>query len=246
MIIIRELSEQLKQDGLNAKIQAYDAAYGNSYWYMENLLKSEIEPLIDVMSVHQYITSDAAMERWHELSVQYQKSLWSTEWGDWANAGYPHNKPYEQAMKYANKIHEGLKILKANAWVIWEPGFIYDANMFYLTPRKAYWTVAHYSRHVRPGFQQINAEATVQECKTSSWMGPDGKTLVIVTVNDSSSELSIDYDLAKFKRLKISEVRLTSKTQDYESMDFDSNVKLHWRMKMPAGSIMTMIANLTE
>lgn len=245
-VVIRELSKQLKQNGLGAKIQACDAAYGNSYWYIENLLKSEVEPLVDVMSVHQYITSDEALIKWRQLAAQYNKSLWSTEWGDWANAGYPNNKPYEQAMKYATKIQEGLTVLKADAWILWEPGFVYDANMFRLTPRKAYWVVAHYSRHIRPGFQQIASETTAEGCKTSSWIGPDGKTLVIVTINNSPSELSVDYDLSQFNDPEIREVRLTSQTQDYESVGFGSIVKSHWGMTMQPGSIMTMIATVTD
>jgi O-glycosyl hydrolase len=244
VVVLRELSEQLKKYGLNSKIQAYDAAYGNSYWYMENLLKSEVEPLIEVMSVHQYITSDEALIKWQELATQYNKSLWSTEWGDWANAGYPDNKPYEQALKYANKIHEGLKVLKANAWIIWEPGFIYDANMFYLTPRKAYWAVAHYSRHIRPGFQQIASEDSTEGCKSSAWIGPDKKTLVVVTVNDSSSERSVTYDLSQFKGLKIQELRLTSESQDYAQIEPDQTVQSDWTMNMPSGSIMTMTASI--
>ncbi len=243
-VIIKKLAKQLKSYGLKSKIQAYDAAYGNSYWYMENLLKSEIEPLIDVMSVHQYITDDKALNRWHELSVEYNKSLWSTEWGDWANAGYPNNKPYVQAIKYAQKLHEGFKILKANAWIIWEPGFIYDANMFWLQPRKSYWVIAHYTRHVRPGFQQIDSKVSVENCKTTAWTGPDGKRLVIVTVNDGKSGLTVDYDLSKYGNIKIKQIRRTSETEDYAEIETRQTVSKHLKMDMPAGSIMTISASI--
>jgi len=70
----------LKEYGLDSKIQAYDAAYGNSYRYLENLLRSEVELLIEVMSVHQYVSSHEALKKWRELTTQYNKSLWSTEW----------------------------------------------------------------------------------------------------------------------------------------------------------------------
>ena len=159
------------------------------------------------MSVHQYVSSHEALKKWRELTTQYNKSLWSTEWGDWANAGYPNNNPWKQAMGYATKIHEGLKVLKANAWVLWEPGFIFDANMFYLTPRKAYWVVAHYSRHIRPGYQQVDSQDSTDKCKTSAWIGPDEKTLVIVTINDSQADLSMDYDFSSFKRFEHSRAK---------------------------------------
>jgi O-glycosyl hydrolase len=213
---------------------------------MENLLKSEIEPLIDVMSVHQYITSDEPLMKWRELATEYNKSLWSTEWGDWANAGYPDNKPYEQAMKYANKIHEGLKVLKANAWVIWEPGFIYDSNMFYLTPRKAYWAVAHYSRHIRPGFVQVACKDSLDGCKSTAWIGPANETLVIVSVNDSETDQTVHYDFSKFDSINIQEIRLTSESQDYKLLEFDQAIQSKSTVKMPSGSILTLTASLTD
>lgn len=242
IIIIRELAKQLKADGLDAKIQALDAAYGSYYWYMENLLKSDIEPEISVMSVHQYITTDESLEKWHELAVKHKKSLWSTEWGDWKTAGYPDNKPYEQAINYARKLHEGLKVLKANAWILWEPGFIYDANMFWLKPRKAYWVVAQYTRHVRPGMQQIASVDSRDDCKTTVWIDTDAEEnkLVIVTVNDGSEDLSVKYDLGSFKGVKITEIFRTSKTEDYASLPIGSTNAKPLVMDVPAGSVVTI------
>ena len=166
--------------------------------------------------------------------------------GDWANAGYPNNNPWKQAMGYATKIHEGLKVLKANAWVLWEPGFIFDANMFYLTPRKAYWVVAHYSRHIRPGYQQIDSQDSTDKCKTSAWIGPDEKTLVIVTINDSQADLSMDYDFSSFNGLSIQELRLTSKSQSYVKLDSGQKVASHWLTTIPSDSILTMIASIID
>ena len=250
VVIINELAQQLKNNGIEAKIQAYDAAYGNSYWYMENLLKSKAEPLIDVISVHQYITDDKALSRWHELSVEYNKSLWSTEWGDWANAGYPDNNPYKQAMNYAKKIHEGLKALKANAWIIWEPGFIFDANMFYLTPRKAYWVVAHYARHVRPGFQQINSKDSLADCKTTAWINTsvdtDSRSLVIITINNGIDDISVEYDLSGFEKVKLIEVRRTSATEDYVQIPTEPAVPQPFIIDIPASSIMTTSASVSQ
>ena len=246
VVVLKALDQELKNRDIQSKIHAYDAAYGNSYWYMENLLTSDIEPIIDVMSVHQYITSDEPLRKWRELATEYNKSLWSTEWGDWANAGYPDNKPYEQAMKYANKIHEGLKILKANAWIIWEPGFIYDANMFYLVPRKAYWAVAHYSRHIRPGYVQIASEDSSSGTKSSAWISPDNETLVVVSVNDTDTTQTVHYDLSKFDSVTIQEIRLTSESQDYESIEFDQTIRSNPTMEMPSGSILTVTASLSD
>ena len=246
VVVIKALAEEMNKRNVKGKIHAYDAAYGNSFWYMENLLKSEVEPVIDVLSVHQYITSDEALKRWSELSVKYKKSLWSTEWGDWANAGYPHNKPYEQSLIQARKIHEGLKVLKANAWVIWEPGFNYDMNMFWLQPRKSYWIIAQYSRHIRPGFVQIDSQESAKECKTTAWVSPDGKKLVLVTFNEAKNNLTVSYDLSKFENLKIEQVIRTSETEDYAEIKPKQVVSKHLKMDVPGGSVITISASLLK
>ena len=245
MVIIRELAKKLKGYGLKPKIQAHDAAYGSYYWYMENLLKSDIEPLVSVMSVHQYITTDESLRKWRELAVEYDKSLWSTEWGDWATAGYPDNKPYVQAMNYAKKLHEGLGVLKANAWILWEPGFIYDANMFWLKPRKAYWVVAQYSRHIRPGMVQIGSTVSGGDCKTTVWLGgksEDGKReLVIVSVNDGTEAITVKFDLSAFKGIRVKEIFRTSKTEDYALLDAGAFDAKEGAVELSAGSVVTVI-----
>jgi O-glycosyl hydrolase len=244
--IIKELSKQLKERGLKSKIQTHDAAYANAYWYLDILLKSEIEPLVSVISCHQYITSEAALVKWRERADQYKKGLWMTEWGDWKNAGYPDNKPYVQAMNYALKIHEGLKVLKANAWIIWEPAFLFDSNAFALTPRKSYWAVAHYTRHVRCGMQQIESESDRSECKTTAWVSPDGKTIVIITVNDSEGILSLEYNLSKFKNVKVEEVRLTSATDNYKQLSALPITRETIKTEIPSRSIMTISMSVEQ
>lgn len=243
IVIIRTLGERLKKEGLTPKIQAFDSGWTKSYTYLDKLLKSDIEPLLSVLSCHQYHTTDEVMDVWHQRAVKYNKSLWSTEWGDWANAGYPDNKPYQQALRHARKIHDGLKILKANAWVIWEPGFLFDVNALGMDRRKAYWVVAHYSRHVRPGYQQIYSQDSVEDCKTTAWISPDGKTLVLVTFNEGDSDVKINYDLSKFSNVNIREIRLTSKTQDYAEIKAAKNASRKLTMEMPSGSIMTITAS---
>lgn len=246
VVIIKALSEEMKKRNVKAKMHAHDAAYGNYYWYMENLLKSEVEPIIDVMTVHQYITSDESLKKWNELSLQYDKSLWSTEWGDWANAGYPHYRPWEQSLIQAAKIHEGLKVLKSSAWIIWETGFNYNTDMFWLQPRKSYWVIAQYSRHVRPGFVQIDSQESVAECKTTAWVNPDGDKLVLVTFNDVKGDMSVSYDLSKFGNVKVDEVIRTSKTEDYKTLEEKYEASERLVVDVPEGAVVTITASISD
>lgn len=246
IVIIRELDKKLKAYGFDPEIHAFDAAYSNYYWYLDILLESDIEKLFSVITCHQYHSSEETMPVWRQRAVEYKKSLWMTEWGDWANAGYPNNKPYKQAMIYANKLHDAMKKMKVNAWIIWEPGFIYDADMFWLKPRKAYWVVAQYSRHIRPGYQQIDSKDSDKDCKTTAWIGENGKKLVLVSVNNSKDEISVSYDLSRFKGVKIDEVRVTSETQDYAEIKTEQKTSGRLEMSMSGGSVMTISASITK
>jgi hypothetical protein len=118
--------------------------------------------------------------------------------------------------------------------------------MFYLTPRKAYWAVAHYSRHIRPGFVQVACEDSLDGCKSSAWIGPDNETLVIVSVNDSETDQVVHYDFSKFDSINIQEIRLTSEFQDYKLLDFDQAIQSKSTIEMPSGSILTITVSLID
>jgi hypothetical protein len=81
--------------------------------------------------------------------------------------------------------------------------------------------VAHYSRHIRPGFVQVACEDSLDGCKSSAWISPANEILVIVSVNDSETEQMLHYDFSKFDSINIQEIRLTSESQDYELLEFN-------------------------
>ena len=237
-----ELAKALSQTKMNPQLIAYDAAYANSADYLYDMLKSPVGKMLRAISCHQYITSNEAMTKWAETAKKYDKELWMSEWGDWTNAG---NKPQMQElqmMNYANKLHEAFKILHAQAWVMWEAGFLFDKDDAGLKPRKAYWAVAQYSRHLPPQTRQIGCYETPETTKTTAWISIDKdshkKKLILITVNDKKENILANYDLTKFKDSVVSLARRTSNNENYaEIMPQIENRNL--KINMPGNSIVT-------
>jgi len=224
--LLTELNTALNNYGLDAKITAFDPFATTYTGYLDDILQSDVEPYIPVITTHQYSTTEASMQTWKARADQYNKRLWQTEWGDWWNAGWPDDKPLLQSQGYAEKIHDALKIMKVNAWIIWEPALVFDVEPQGLVPRKAYWPIAHYSRHVRPGMQMIQATESFADAKTTAFIDPAGpgeRRLEIITYNSSNTLLEVDYDLSGFDGIQIQEVRrsyLDSSNENYNPIAF--------------------------
>ncbi len=219
IILYDELDRALKANAFDAKIVAYDAAYTNTTGYLDVLLGSGVRGKIDVLACHQYVTSDAGLKAWADRAKKNNKGLWMSEWGDWTNTKRTAESNMKQMMNYANKLHEAFDVLGANAWIMWEAGFIFDGNESGLGRRKSYWAVAHYSRHVREGFKRIGVVSRSDSVKTTAWVnrasGAKKGRLVVVTVNDGEKGCAVEYDLSGFESPVVSEIRRTSADEDY-------------------------------
>ncbi|MBI9019524.1 MAG: hypothetical protein JEZ07_19920 [Phycisphaerae bacterium] len=215
IILFNELHKSLKSKKYDAKLIGYDAAYTNSTTYLDAFLKGEMRNKIDVLSCHQYITEEKALKRWATRARLNKKSLWMTEWGDWKLVKKDNETQTKQMMLYANKLHEAFEVLQANAWIMWEPSFILMGEKEGLVKRKSYWAVAHYSRHVRPGFRRVEVRYGKADPKTTAWVDKDIKKMVIVSVNDSDKDVKVRYEL-KGKNPKVVEIRKTGSDKNYE------------------------------
>ena len=59
-------------------------------------------------------------------------------------------------------------------------------------------------------------------------------------------DLTIDYDLSKYGKIKIKQIRRTCKTEDYAEIETKQTVSKHLKMDMPAGSVMTISASILK
>jgi O-glycosyl hydrolase len=240
--IYKSLKGMLPRYGLSPRFVAYDAAYLNTDWYLQEMLRSPVAADLPVIACHQYITSDEGLAQWRQAAEKYKKRLWMSEWGDWTNAERGANRPWEQAMNYAGKIHEAFDKLRASAWIMWEPRFIFDETADGLVPRKAYWVIAQYSRFVRPGMHMIAASSAGDKCRTTAWLADDG-AMVIVTLNDGPDPYAATYDIAAPAGLKLAQLWRTSQTEDLAALPLEA-ARLRDKaltMELPAGSVTTLI-----
>ena len=248
IVMLRELDAAMDACDLTAEIVAFDAAFSTSTTYLDDILQSDVEPNVSVLTCHQYSTTETSLQIWDSRAVTYEKSLWQSEWGNWWDGGWPDDRPLEQSQSYADKIHEALKIMHANAWVIWEPRLIFDEEPEGLAPRKAYWPVAHYSRHVRPGMRLVESTDSVGSCKTTVWSDPNGlgkRRLVIVTYNSGDNHLQVEYDLSDFNGVEVMEVRssrLNSYDENYQQVPFDVVEGGKFELGVASKVIVTIIA----
>lgn len=75
------------------------------------------------------------------------------------------------------------------------PGNWTTEDGYWLNP--AYWSVKHFSYHIRPGFQRVASQSTDPNVLPSAYRSPDGKRLVAVFINrseTSSAEVAMDIE----------------------------------------------------
>lgn len=122
-------------------------------------------------------------------SIAAGKRIWMTEWspGKFGDT---------------NKIHANLAMAKAmhylftecnlNAFVYWwAKALLKDGN-----PNKALWTMAQYSRFVRPGWYRIQADTEpVKNVYISAFTNPEQNEVAIIVVNMGKEEKSLSLAL---------------------------------------------------
>ncbi len=251
IILYRLLETGLKTEGMSGtKIIAYDAAYATTADYLKDLFKAGLGNTLDVLACHQYVTSGGGLKEWASIAARTRKSLWMSEWGDWTNAKNEPGMELLQMMNYAGKLHEAFDILQANAWVMWEAGFIFNAMDSGLEKRKSYWAVAHYSRHLRPGTQRAYAHDSDSRCKTTTWISPkvkdsSGRELIFITVNQGEEAIRTRYPLSAFAQGRISEVRQTCPEYNYKRLQTGPIENGAISVDCPGKSVTTVVASMS-
>jgi len=77
-----------------------------------------------------------------------------------------------------------------------------DADEVYFTP--LYYTMAHFSKYIRPGAKRIGLESTSDDLLMTAALNPDG-VIALVIFNEGDSSKSLDLSLGeKSSRISIS------------------------------------------
>jgi len=211
-LIFSLLDKRLREQGLRARVQGYEAAFAQSLSYLDRVLgDGEAFQALADLTCHQYQTDFHSLRRWPPRAKLHRKPLWMSEWGDWTNKGM------DQALNYARKLHEAHRLMQAQAWCMWEPSLIFDREGERLQPRPAYYAFAQFTRFARPGMAVI--EASDVTLKTTAYLDPQEHSLVIITTNDTDQPVELTYDLSGFGGIGEVQAWRTSETESLAALD---------------------------
>jgi O-glycosyl hydrolase len=237
--IVAALAQVLRIRGLQTRIQAPEAAFAASHGYLDTLLADPVvAEALTTLTCHQYSANDQSLRGWAKRARAQGKELWMSEWGDWTHHGL------DLAMNYAQKLRQAHRAMLVPVWCVWEPGFLLDTQGGKVQPNKAFYAVAQFTRHARPGMQVV--EATDATCRTTAYLDDTARRFVLVSVNSSTEAVPMVYDLGAFTGLSAVSARRTSETEDYAPVA-ESSLKLQddqqgrrLAIDLPARSITTI------
>jgi O-glycosyl hydrolase len=207
-LILAEVLSKLASKGLTGVHVSGPEEYNSDQSTTSyNSYSSAVKAGLSQMNTHTYAGSNQPVLR--SVAASNKEKLWVSEVGVGGSAS---QNPLDMtsAQELAGKINSDLNTLQPVAWVEWQAvenrqllhnwGFIQadfsGTEDYWVT--KQYWTMANYSKFIRPGYKVI---ATDDVTHTLAAVDPKTGKVVLVTRNDSSTDTPITYDLSLFSSL---------------------------------------------
>jgi glucuronoarabinoxylan endo-1,4-beta-xylanase len=192
----------------------------------------ETNAMVQIIGLHNYnldpatnepaVTADATGQ-----TKALKKRLWLTE----VSSGEDDDPSMHDALVWAKTIHKHMVLAGTNAWLWWwgvlaeatgahhstGQGLIYfrhEDGVY--SVRKRFWSLAHYSRFLRPGSLRIGATANPADGVYASAYRSQNEsipTLVIVAINTTASPQPCTIGLANIA-VAAMQPYITSETQD--------------------------------
>ncbi|WP_033408295.1 glycoside hydrolase family 30 protein [Psychroflexus tropicus] len=209
---IKEWVDEMYKNEANAKY--YDGTaihwYESTFKVYEEALQYAHEKAPDKYLIQTEACVDAEVPKWKDDDWYWQKE--ATDWGwDWAPEDQKHLHPkYRPVYRYARDII-GCMNNWVDGWVDWNmvlnrqggPNWFEnwcvapvivdpEADEVYYTP--IYYTMAHFSKFIRPGAKRIDFNSTDEELQVSAATNPDGSHVLIV-FNPSETEKVFELDI---------------------------------------------------
>jgi O-glycosyl hydrolase len=133
-----------------------------------------------------------------DLSAGLQTPAWVSEYGDGDASG----------ITMARRVHDDITDMWVSGWIYWQVvdnaggwGFLSNplngSGDTAYTVNEKFYVMAQFSRYIRPGYEILN----VSDDYSLAAYNPTNQSLVIVAVNDGSTNLTLNYNLGAFARL---------------------------------------------
>ncbi|MFK8162020.1 MAG: glycoside hydrolase family 30 beta sandwich domain-containing protein [Lewinella sp.] len=186
--------------------------YASTYDYFGETLTLAHETAPDKHLIQTEGCVDAEVPKWQDDNWYWSKE--ATDWGwDWAPEEQKHLHPkYAPVYRYARDMI-GCMNNWVDGWVDWNmvldrqggPNWFKnwcvapvivdpEADEVYLTP--LYYTMAHFSKYIRPGAQRIGFKHTDEDLQVTAAQNPDG-SIALVILNQTELEKTFNVMLNK-------------------------------------------------
>lgn len=209
-LIITKVGQSLATKGLGRTTIAAPETYSPSE-AVSNFTSygSAARGYISQLNTHVYGSTAYDQATLRDLAATNGKRWWMSEYG--VGPGPHDHNGIASALFIAKTVARDINVLRPSAWGYWQAveseeealnrndngGLIhatFAAGSENYTITKSFYGFGNFSKFIRPGYQIIASgdENTVAAYNYAT------NTLVLVTVNDSTSNIAIDYDLTKF------------------------------------------------
>ncbi|MEU6309408.1 glycoside hydrolase [Streptomyces sp. NPDC047014] len=220
--MIKALRAELDREGLDTRIAAMDETDPHLFRAHWDSYDGATRAALGRLSTHTYGTGGRTGVR--DIAKGTRTPLWMSEvdLGGSVPQSFTDMRP---ALDLADRITDDLTQLEPRAWVMWQAvedyenmtpahensnwGLIQadftpaDAATEPLRRNKKYWTMAQYSRFVRPGSRVI----TTDDGDTLAALRPGGQGAVVVHTNSTGAYRTVELDLSAFRSLSPAPVR---------------------------------------
>ncbi len=235
---LKVLHPILKASGLKTVISASDeTSVGQSLTDLHAYAKADILSMVGQWNTHTYQGSKEDKKELASYAHQLGVRLWQSETGDGG-------KGIEGNLKMALRLIEDVKYLQAVAWCDWQYveenhdqwSLVKCDHIWNRYERHAnYYVRQHFSRYIPVGYTFLHTDSP----STLSAISPDGKELVLVSVNATREAKSLQFSLPKGFSVKTC-VRSSSEGFGQTVSDFKQQ-KQQLSFQQPAFSISTFV-----
>jgi len=209
-LLVQKVGAALVAKGLTGtKVSAPDETAPADSSASVNAYSATSKNYLAQINTHTYGGNSTDKASIHNLAVSLGKRMWMSEID--GSAGTHNHNDIAPGMWLAGRITEDINYIRPAAWISWQViedeanmvsenanwGMIHadlagTSQAYYLT--KKYYVMGNYTKFIRPGYQIIAAG----DAKSVAAYSASASTLVIVSYNDTTSAVSMTYNLSNF------------------------------------------------
>jgi len=253
LVLIKELHASLQAKGMSAytSLSLNDAnSIDECLQAFEGVPGAELLKGISQIDTHSY--GGVKRTALHELAAKNGIRLWQSESGPLGRK----EKGWDNFLMMGQRIITDMRELQPSAWCDWQymsgaglhdvwalVGYAGRADSgFHYARTKGFYCRSQFSRFIVPGSVFIGSEGK----NTLAALSPDNKRMVLVVINQDSSEQVMRIDLSRFRSVKNTSVFVTDESRDCESRPLiDCNNKKNIPYSLPGRSVATFVFETT-